>query len=276
PLVLPNAGTFTDKKIETLKANSDVEEIYEDIIARPATVTQTCATWGLARLNSKQKLMNQNPRSRTFKYTYDENAGRGVDVYVIDTGVYVEHTDFGGRARWGVTFHGQHNKDTNGHGTHVAGIIAGSKFGVAKLANIIAVKVFDDNMYTRASIMCIDFNFEAGLEYAYTSAQASGRHSVVNLCSSTEAYKPLDKAVARMTNDVVIVVSAGNEGSKASHRSPGRSPYVITVAASNIFDRQTSISNWGKAVDILAPGEKIMSLDIHGRHSTAIGSGTSM
>ncbi|KAG6872047.1 hypothetical protein C0995_013599 [Termitomyces sp. Mi166 len=262
-------GKFTDKDIQELQANSDVEGIYEDIAGNGA-VDQTNATWGLARLSSEKKLKYWNVIATNFTYHYYYKSGKGVDIY-IQRGVYVNHTDFGGRARWGKTFGGYPDIDDNGHGTHCAGIAAGNTYGVAKHANIIAVKVIDKNLYGWVSDM-ID-----GLDYVQESVKASGNPSIVSASLTWEAFLPLDQAVAKLTaENILLIAAAGNYATDASLFSPGRAPSAITVAASNITDYQTAMSNYGPAVDLFAPGEDIVSTWIGNEKATKVASGTSM
>ncbi|KAG6815572.1 hypothetical protein H0H87_000400 [Tephrocybe sp. NHM501043] len=136
------AGVFTAEELEALRSHADVESIAEDGYVT-VSVTQTNAPWGLSRLSATAKLSNQDPEALNYQYTYDESAGRGVDIYIIDTGINIEHVQFGGRARWGATFGPYPNEDDHGHGTHCAGIAASAQFGVAKQASLIAVKVMN-------------------------------------------------------------------------------------------------------------------------------------
>ncbi|KAG6860084.1 hypothetical protein C0995_015961 [Termitomyces sp. Mi166 len=183
--------------------------------------------------------------------------------------------DFGGRAKLGPIFGGYSSQDENGHGTHVAGIIASDRYGVAKKARIISVKVMGGE-----PVSGYMSDFISGLEYVYKSAQRSnkqGRRSVVNISmNSPGRLKPVSDALAKIKNDVVLVVAAGNNAQALKNFSPANSPDVITVASSNISDQQVSLSNWGKGVDIFAPGEKITSLGFWNPNSYAITSGTSM
>ncbi|KAG6860280.1 hypothetical protein C0995_013330 [Termitomyces sp. Mi166 len=235
-------GTFTHEQIKTLQANPNVEGIYKDGIVKVAAI-QTGTTWGLARLSSKHKLKEQDP------------------LYALT------QTDFDGRAKWGATFGEYPDRDETGHGTHVAGIIASKTVGVAKQAHIIAVKVVggDNDIW--------------GLDYVYMLSYASlklGRRSVVNMSLGYPASKPIHDALAKLTNQVVLVAAAGNKAERASILSPANSQSVITVAASNISDCQTSFSNWGRSVNIFAPGENIVSLGIEDSRAFSLSSGTSM
>ncbi|KAF9459648.1 serine protease [Collybia nuda] len=229
--------------IGLLRASSDVESISEDGIMHTMT-TQTNAPWGLSHLNSNTRLVNQNTSALNFSYTYDRSAGTGVDIY----------SQFGGRARWGATFGPYANVDRNGHGTHCAGIAAGSQFGVAKSANIITVKVLsDDGSGSIADII-------SGANFALANARASGRPSVVSMSIGGNASTVLDNAVASLTsNGVYVVVSAGNANVDAINTSPARAPSAIAVGVSTIADTRASFSNFGSVVDVFAPGEILLA-----------------
>ncbi|KAG6872698.1 hypothetical protein C0995_007492 [Termitomyces sp. Mi166 len=277
------AGKFTDQCIQELRANPDVEGIYEDGIGhlnsapewpKPAIHKyiniRTNATWGLARMSSKAKLKFTNTTSTDFKFYYDPRAGQASDIYIIDSGVYVEHADFGGRARWGPTFYGIPNVDNNGHGTFCAGLAAGATYGVAKKANIIAVKVTEGTGTGSASAVLNAFN------YVRDQALHSSRPSVVSISIGFTAFKPLDDAVNKLADyKIPVVASAGNEGEEASLHSPGRAYNAITIAASDIFDQRTIKTNYGPAVYMFAPGRKITSTYIGNKHAITIKSGTS-
>ncbi|KAG6861521.1 hypothetical protein C0995_015631 [Termitomyces sp. Mi166 len=288
------AGKFTDKEIQELQANPDVEGIYEDGLGKAAFEANEYedglreaafkanqfvlfswsmladnklinvrynATWGLARLSSKDKLKYKNVTATDFPFHYFDDAGEGIDIYIVDSGVYLDHTDFGGRAKWGATFVGKPGIDGYGHGT--CGLAAGATYGVAKKANIIAVKVMDEKG--------VD-----GLDYIYKSAKASGHPSVVCVSLVVDPFQPLDDAVVKLTNDdILLVAAAGNQGKDANLYSPGRCPQSITIAATNIEDGQRASSNHGLAVFMFAPGEDIISTSIEDKHATSIGSGTS-
>ncbi|KAH0586743.1 hypothetical protein H2248_007954 [Termitomyces sp. 'cryptogamus'] len=234
--------------------------------------TQTNATWGLARLSSVKKLANQNSNALNFQYLRETTAGLGVDVYVIDTGVYINHVEFGGRARWGATFGGYVSMDKNGHGTHCAGTVAGSSVGVARAASIIAVKVLGDNGQGIVS------DIISGLDWVYNQAKTSGRPSIVSMSlSSNSPSTPLDSAVTSLTTiGVHAVVAAGNNNLDATNMSPARASGAITVGATNIADSRASFSNYGSVVALFAPGENIISTWFTGPTALVSLSGTSM
>jgi cerevisin len=195
---------------------------------------------------------------------------------VIDTGVNTAHVDFGGRARWGGTFGGYKNADGHGHGTHIAGTIAGTRYGVAKAASIIAVKVLDDNNRGWNSDQI------AGVNWAVKQALATRRPSVLSISIASDADPAVDAAVTKaVALGLHVVVSAGNENRDVKNFSPARAPAVITVGATSIKDRRwvwspDSGSNFGSGVDIFAPGEDITSTWIGSTTAIHRITGTSM
>ncbi|KAH8111574.1 serine protease [Phellopilus nigrolimitatus] len=260
------AGKFDADAIEVLRANTDVESIYEDGIATiESTVTQTDAPWGLSRISQDRGLTDQNPDALTFSYRYDSSAGNGVDIYIVDTGIYTANIDFGGRARWGATFGGHADADGNGHGTHVAGTAAGTRFGAAKAANLIAVKEPVSDILS-------------GLNYVVNQASGNpGRPSIASLSLGGGPSQALDDGVTSLVNlNIHVTVAAMNDNIDAVNVSPARAPAVITVGASTIADRRASFSNFGSSVNIFAPGERILSTWIGSQSATGFLSGTSM
>ncbi|KAJ2928343.1 hypothetical protein H1R20_g8753, partial [Candolleomyces eurysporus] len=240
-----------------LQTLPDVKTISEDgIMHATAAISQPNAPWGLARLSSNRRLENQNPSELNFRYTYDHSsAGNGVDIYVVDTGVRVSHTDFGGRAQWGANFAvGSKDEDVHGHGTHVAGTAAGTRYGVAKSAEIIAVKVLgDDGSGTTAGIV-------GGLNWVCLRSKQTGKPSVVNMSLGGGASTPLDDATRNLVkNGVHVVVAAGNSNEDAQNTSPAHVEEAITVGASTIEDKRAFFSNYGSVVDVFAPGLNITS-----------------
>ncbi|TFK31791.1 serine protease [Crucibulum laeve] len=264
------AGNLDTDTLNALRASPDVEYIAEDGIMHTMT-TQTNAPWGISRLSSTTKLTNQDTSALTFTYTYDASAGAGVDIYIVDTGVFTTHSQFGGRARWGATFGGYASADGNGHGTHCAGTAAGSQFGVAKAANIIAVKVLSDAGSGSVT------DIVSGLNFVITSARSSGRPSIVSMSLGGSVSTPLDNAVASLTSaGIHVAVAAGNSNADASTSSPARAPSANTVGASTIADARASFSNFGSVVDIFAPGQNVISSWIGSTTATNNISGTSM
>ncbi|MFI8344636.1 S8 family serine peptidase [Streptomyces sp. NPDC085639] len=220
-------------------------------------------SWGLDRID-------QTAQTGDKKYDYPDAAGEGVTAYVIDTGVRTTHKDFGGRATSGFDAIDNDNSadDGNGHGTHVAGTIAGTAHGVAKKAKIVAVRVLDDNgSGTTEQVV-------AGIDWVTQNHKGP---SVANMSLGGGADEALDEAVRRaIASGVTFGVAAGNESSDAGQGSPSRVPEAITVASSTIDDEQSSFSNFGSVVDLYAPGSDITSAWNDSDTGTKTISGTSM
>ncbi|RPD56787.1 serine protease [Lentinus tigrinus ALCF2SS1-7] len=266
------AGVFQQGILDTLLAHPDVEYIEEDgMVNASVMVTQNDAPWGLCRINQKAKLKNQHVNALNFTYRYESSAGAGVDIYIIDSGIYLNHSDFGGRAKWGATFGGYKKGDQNGHGTHVAATAAGTRFGVAKKANLIAVKVLGADNKGWASDRI------AGVNWVSKRVSSTHRPSVINMSLHAGASVTFDKAVTSITTKGVhVIVAAGNKNADASKWSPARAAAAITVGSTTIQDARSSFSNYGPVVDVFAPGTRITSAAISSRNSTAVKSGTSM
>uniref|UniRef100_A0A4Q2D319 Serine protease n=1 Tax=Candolleomyces aberdarensis TaxID=2316362 RepID=A0A4Q2D319_9AGAR len=283
------AANLDSVSLALLQTLPEVESIEEDgVMQTMARVTQKDAPWGLARLSSKAKLASQDTSQLNFHYTYDDSAVTDADIYIIDTGVQVEHTDFGGRAKWAKkpTFGPYVPVDGNGHGTHVAGTAAGTKYGVAKGAKIYAIKVLSDAGYVgiHKRIFCnahpdsIDLaGRPISMNWVANESKNSGRPTVVNLSLGGSGTDAMDNATRGLvTAGVHVAVAAGNDGVDARNTSPARVKEAITVGASAIDDSKASFSNFGDAVDVFAPGVDTISahnLDENGHQSF---SGTSM
>ncbi|MFE5482514.1 S8 family serine peptidase [Streptomyces sp. NPDC056527] len=220
-------------------------------------------SWGLDRVDQAETAGDK-------KYTYPDKGGEGVTAYVIDTGVRVSHEDFGGRAADGFDAIDNDNtaQDGNGHGTHVAGTIAGTAHGVAKKAKIVAVRVLDDNgSGTTEQVV-------AGIDWVTKNHQGP---SVANMSLGGGADPALDDAVKKaIAAGVTFGVAAGNESSDAGQGSPSRVQEAITVASSTEDDQQSSFSNFGSVVDLYAPGSEITSAWNDSDTGTKTISGTSM
>ncbi|KAJ3088725.1 subtilisin-like serine protease, partial [Quaeritorhiza haematococci] len=223
---------------------------------------QRDAPWGLVRTSTRN-----NDRGTT--YNYPDKAGEGVDAYVVDTGIQVEHPEFESRARFGFNAFNDSSKDVHGHGTHVAGTIGSRTFGIAKKVSLVAVKVLADNgTGTTSSVL-------AGLEYVVNEAKTTKRPSVINMSLGGPADPIIDLAVsAAVRAGVYIVAAGGNERQDACNVSPARAPSVLTVGATDINDFHGDFSNFGSCLDINAPGVDIRSTWPDNGFATA--SGTSM
>ncbi|MET7358115.1 S8 family serine peptidase [Streptomyces sp. NPDC005562] len=220
-------------------------------------------SWGLDRIDQADTAGDK-------KYTYPDAAGEGATAYVIDTGVRISHKDFGGRATSGFDAidNDDNADDGNGHGTHVAGTIAGEAHGVAKKAKIVAVRVLDDQgSGTTEQVV-------AGIDWVTKNHKGP---SVANMSLGGGADEALDAAVQKAIDaGVTFAVAAGNESTDASKGSPSRVKDAITVASSTKDDEQSDFSNYGPVVDIYAPGSDITSDWNTGDDATNTISGTSM
>lgn len=264
------ATELSPEALDLITSHSDVEYVAEDGYMSTFE-TQTNATWGLARISSRPKLTNSNPFASTFQYNYVPNPGKDVNIYVVDTGIYVDHWEFEGRARWGGAFcDGCTQEDGNGHGTHVAGTAGGKWTGVAKKSNLIAVKVLGDNGSGTVTGI-ID-----GLEWVYLQYIFGGKPpSIATMSLGGGNSPPLDDAVKQLIDaGIHCTVAAGNSNVDAKDTSPANTADAITVGATDIYDSRAFYSNYGSVVDIFGPGSNITSTWNDGGYKTI--SGTSM
>ncbi|KAF9303339.1 hypothetical protein BGZ74_003948 [Mortierella antarctica] len=220
--------------------------------------------WGLNRV-CERKIKQQHPY-------HAPATGRGITAYVVDTGVYTDHQEFNGRASWGYNAitKSQNANDDNGHGTHVAGTIGGTTYGVAKQVRIVGVKVLGANgRGTNATVL-------AGLDWVGKNA-VPGK-SVVNMSIGGGKDKAIDDAIKNLfQKNIPVFVAAGNdEGINSDDQSPSGSPYAYTVASANWLDQSSIFNSPGKNVDIFAPGERILSAYIGRPDAKEYIDGTSM
>ncbi|MEK6323392.1 MAG: S8 family peptidase [Acidobacteriota bacterium] len=248
---------------QALKLSDDpsVKFVEEDSVME-ATVTQNNPPWGLDRTGQRDLPLNQ-----TYSYT---TTGSGVNVYIIDTGIRRTHTQFGGRAVVGFDAigDGQNTNDCNGHGTHVAGTVGGSTYGVAKSVRLFAVRVLNCSGSGSTSGVI------AGVDWV-TANRISP--AVANMSLGGGISTALDSAVRNsIASGVTYAIAAGNSNQNASNSSPARVSEAITVGSSTISDARSSFSNFGSVVDIFAPGSSILSAWRTSDTATATLSGTSM
>lgn len=216
-------------------------------------------SWGLDRIDQR------GGQDHAYHYATD---AAGVSIYVIDSGVDAKHPDFQGRVQPGKDFltGGTDTSDTNGHGTRVAGIVAGRSYGVAKAAQIFPVRVLDKD-----GGGSID-NILAGIDWVTKNAH---QPAVAYLGIGGVANDQLDTAVAGLAAVMPVVVPAGEGGEDDSQVSPARVPAALTVAASDVQDQVATFSDFGTPVDLYAPGVDIPA-PLAGTSDVGTLSGTSM
>ncbi|AJE42594.1 S8 family peptidase [Streptomyces nodosus] len=257
------AVRLDEHQARRLAADPRVASVAQDTRVALDRTQRNPPSWGLDRIDQPDAPLDRG-------YSWPGSGGGGVTVYVIDTGVRISHRDFGGRARYGWDFvDGDRTaSDGNGHGTHVAGTIAGTRYGVAKRAEVVSVRVLDDNgAGTTARLI-------AGIDWVTAHAR---KPAVANLSLGGPPNAQLDAAVRNsIASGVTYVVAAGNGGRLAGLYSPGRVPEAITVGAGDRGDTRAPFSNWGPAVDLFAPGVAITSDASTDDTATATFSGTSM
>lgn len=307
------AGTFTPDTLTSIRSSPEIDYVERDQImytqdqphgvdnwwtsavpetadlllksneSEPEIITERGAPWGLARLSHREAL-----HFSTFsRYDYDRHGGDGVTAYVIDTGVNIGHVEFEGRAKWGKTIpKNDVDEDANGHGTHCAGTIASRKYGVAKAANVVAVKVLGSNGSGSMSDVVAGVVWAA--EQAAAAATAAAQElastgktkhkgSVANMSLGGGKAKSLDDAVnAAVEAGLHFAVAAGNDNKDACNYSPAAAEGAVTVGASEVRDARAYFSNHGKCVDVFAPGLNILSTWNGGNRSENTISGTSM
>jgi len=256
-------ATLSATEAKRLAADPSVAAVEQNQTVHLADTTQSSAPWGLDRIDQAAL-----PLSGT--YTYPDSAGSGVTAYVIDTGVRITHSQISGRASYGYdAVDGDTTAaDGNGHGTHVATTIAGSTYGVAKKAKIVAVRVLDNaGSGTTAGVI-------AGIDWVTDNHSGP---SVANLSLGGGASSTLDTAVRNsIASGVTYAVAAGNSSANASSYSPARVTEAITVGATTSTDARASYSNYGSVLDIFAPGSSITAGWYTSDTATNTISGTSM
>lgn len=218
--------------------------------------------WNLDRVDERLNILND-------KYYYPSTAGENVNVYIVDTGIDIKHTEFEGRALWGNNFVDNVNTDCNSHGTHVAGTVGSKTYGIAKKSTLIAVKVL--NCKGSGSYSGVI----AGMEYVVKAHKANNRTSVVNMSLGGPVSAVVNNAVKELTkNGIHVIVAAGNSNEDACKSSPSSERSAMSVGATTKNNQIASFSNWGTCVDILSPGTEIKSTVPN--QGTAILQGTSM
>ncbi|QIQ07232.1 S8 family peptidase [Streptomyces liangshanensis] len=228
--------------------------------APPRTTLGPASTWGLDRVDQRKL-----PLDGTFTTAGD---GAGVNAYILDTGIDYGHSEFGGRATFGfdAVGDGRRGADCNGHGTHVAGTVGGTTYGVARKANLVSVRVLNcEGQGENSGVI-------AGLDWV---ARNAVQPAVLNGSVGGDKSTALNQVTnALHDRGVLPVLAAGNSAKDACGVSPASAPKAVTVGASDRRDAQADFSNWGTCVDLYAPGEDILSAKLGGGSVTL--DGTSM
>ncbi|KAI9809019.1 MAG: hypothetical protein M1825_002308 [Sarcosagium campestre] len=286
------AGRMKNHCIDALNGMAEVKYVEKSVqIKKISSEVRTNAPWGLQRI-SQQGQVRGDVSKMDFTYTYDAQGklGKGVDIYVVDTGVNTDHLAFEGRAKMGFSFEGKSDlnagSDQDGHGTHVAGTAAGDLFGVASGANIVGVKVLG------ADGSGLSSDTIKGLDYIIQRHEQRIKDSdhVGSIASMSWGLDTRSQAVEHAINAAVdagihVSVAAGNSGQDACLTSPsssggrgadGRGGKAISVGSISSQDTVSSFSNTGSCVDVFAPGEDVVSSWINGDNTVNSLSGTSM
>ncbi|MBY6306437.1 S8 family peptidase [Streptomyces clavuligerus] len=257
------AVQLSEARAKRLAADPAVASVAQDQTVSIQATQSNPPSWGLDRIDQKRLPLDRS-------YTYPDGAGEGTTAYIIDTGVRVSHSEFGGRAVDGYDAVDNDNvaQDGNGHGTHVAGTVAGASYGVAKKARIVGVRVLNNSgSGTTAQVV-------AGVDWV---ARNAVKPAVANMSLGGGANTTIDTAVRRaIAAGVTFAVAAGNSNANASGFSPARVGEAITVGSTTSTDARSSFSNYGAVLDLFAPGSSIASAWHTGDTATNTISGTSM
>ncbi|MEU9234968.1 S8 family peptidase [Streptomyces subrutilus] len=261
------AATLNEQQLRAVRHTYGVRGVAQDAQVTapptPARDVQTKApanSWGLDRIDQRRL-----PLDNSFSVNH---SGQGVTAYIVDSGIDFTHADFAGRVRAGFDAigDGRNGADCNGHGTHVAGTVGGTTFGVARKVNLVSVRVL--NCEGRGPWSGII----AGFDWVARNAR---QPAVLNASLGGDRYEPMNEAATAVSDRGVLpVIAAGNENRDACRVGPASAARVVTVGATDRFDQETDFSNWGECLDLYAPGRDIVSARLGGG-SVAL-SGTSM
>ncbi|MEV7446911.1 S8 family serine peptidase [Streptomyces sp. NPDC091204] len=265
------AVPLTSLELTLVRNSLGVKSVEEDASVQSVPMPTSAAgmrspsnSWGQDRIDQKELPLDND-------FTVQGN-GAGVTAYILDTGIDYNHTEFGGPDATRATFgfdainDGRNGQDCQGHGTHVAGTVAGKTYGVARKANLVSVRVLGcDGKGTWSGII-------AGMDWVAKNAK---QPAVLNGSLGGDLSEAVNNAATALSDAGVLpVIAAGNSAKDACMVSPASAARVVTVAASNQWDEETSFSNWGTCVTLYAPGEAIVSAKLGGG-SVAL-DGTSM
>ncbi|MFA1551538.1 S8 family peptidase [Actinomadura chokoriensis] len=239
------AAKLSSDQLNELRHDDRVAAIEQDQVVKANTTQKSPLPWGLDRIDQRS--------SKLSKSYYYKSSGSGVTAYIIDTGLDVTHSDFGGRASvaWAASRFGGDGGDCNGHGTHVAGIIGSKTYGAAKSVNLRALRVLDCEGSGYMS------DVVAAAQWLRTNA---AKPAVANLSLGGSKSAAVNTAMTNLSKSGVFVsVAAGNDNKDACNYSPSSAGWVMAVGATTVYDNRATFSNWGKCVDINAPGYGIWS-----------------
>ena len=253
---------LSDDGVAALRAEAGVAYVEADQIMTAVGTQANPPSWGLDRIDQRTLPLNQSLTT--------QNDGAGVTAYIIDTGINDLSSDFTNRIQAGQDFVDNDGDpdDCHGHGTHVAGTVAGTKYGIAKAAKVVAIRVLNcQGSGSNSGVI-------AGVDWV---AQNASKPAVANMSLGGGFSSALNDAVARAVGaGVTFAVAAGNSNANACNSSPSSEPTALTVGATTITDAKASYSNYGSCVDIQAPGSGITSDWIGSETATNTISGTSM
>jgi len=265
------AARLSKEQLTEVRASQSVSWVEEDALAHAlACSTPVVAkSWGLTRIAEARMSLDGF-------YTYPTTGGSGVIAYILDTGIFIEHNDFAGRASFGWKAEaGWSDTDGNGHGTHVASTTVGREYGVARSATTVAVKVLGDNgSGSWAGVI-------SGTDWTIAQYLSHQKPSVINMSLGGGFNAAVNAAVdAAVSNGIVTVVAAGNSNNDACGLSPAGADLVLTVGSTDVGVTETDIrsyfSSYGPCVEVFAPGSDITAAWIGTPTSVMTISGTSM
>ncbi|MFD9454937.1 S8 family serine peptidase [Streptomyces sp. NPDC059985] len=252
------AASLDAKQLKAVRGAYGVQSVAEDASVSgppaPAKGAQTKSpsnSWGLDRIDQRFLPLDNNFSAN--------RSGQGVTAYILDSGIDFNHPEFrDGRARRGFDAmgDGRNGQDCNGHGTHVAGTVGGTTFGVARKVTLVSVRVLGcDNRGSWSGII-------AGFEWVARNAQ---QPAVLNASLGGDRLAAVNNAATALSDRGVLpIIAAGNDNRSACQASPASADRVVTVGATNRFDEETDFSNWGTCLDLYAPGQDIISARLGG------------
>ncbi|OAQ92371.1 alkaline serine protease P32 [Purpureocillium lilacinum] len=254
-------GTLDEKTLSSLRNRPEVDFVeVNGILSETRVDTQAGADWGLGSTSTRDDV-----------FTFDNSGGKGTCVYIIDSGLKDTLEEFQGNAEQVKSFVRGQETDVTGHGTAIAGVIGSKTYGVAKHAKLLGVKIVNDTGQGQEADLIKAFNFVA----SDAKKRKCPKGVIVNVSLACNHAENVDRAAASLTNlGIFVVTGAGNAHADACELSPGSEPSVCTVASTNRKKRFAPWSNWGKCVNILAPGEEIKTVDLDG--GELVVSGTSL